>query len=64
MGVWHLRNHDLDPRKEMARHEHLGRELRARRAAMKNRHNAITRDLIRRAIAHEEEAAALKRELE
>ena len=62
MSQWHLRQNGLDPAMELAHHERLARELRARRTATNNRNNATTRDLTNRAIWHEEQAAALKKE--
>lgn len=60
MSQWHLRQSGLDPAMELARHERLARELRAKRATMKNRNNGTTRDLINRAIWHEEQAENLR----
>ena len=57
-----LRLHGLDPAVELERHERLAKELRAKRARIKSRNNSTTRDLISRAIYHEAEATAIKKE--
>ena len=60
--TWSLINAGLDPSKELAWHDRRAKELREEYANRGRRNNDSTRDIIKRAMRHEEDAAALRKE--